>query len=266
VPKLTSDVPNELLRKKGIADEQLAQKSDERGRKRSAEENEAPYGERKRSRSTRSDSSTSVSTISTNLSRSPLPAREVRPDGKPTRIAEKRPPLSTSSYSRTNRGKRRRSTSSSLSYTSDSSFERSRRHHRDADRNTRRRHSALSPGIRGRDREYEGRKGSRRTRSRSYSRDPSQVARNRNSMTPSFQRNGDSLHVQGGRPRSRERVSMQERVRRYSNDNDRYGSSFRDKGHSLRDERAVPPPQRRERSLSPFSKRLALTQAMNMGK
>ncbi|TKA68781.1 hypothetical protein B0A49_06273, partial [Cryomyces minteri] len=35
VPQLTSDVPNDLLRKKGIADEQLAKRAAERGRKRS---------------------------------------------------------------------------------------------------------------------------------------------------------------------------------------------------------------------------------------
>ena len=54
----------------------------------------------------------------------------------------------------------------------------------------------------------------------------------------------------------------------YSKDNDRYGSSARDhrddsKGTALFQQAPIP---RKERSLSPFSKRLALTQAMNMGR
>ncbi|KAF1960222.1 hypothetical protein CC80DRAFT_405331, partial [Byssothecium circinans] len=60
-PKLTTEVPNDLLRKKGIADEILAKKEEERGRK-----------SRKPSRSY---SSGSVSTISTNRSPSRSPPR-----------------------------------------------------------------------------------------------------------------------------------------------------------------------------------------------
>ena len=54
---------------------------------------------------------------------------------------------------------------------------------------------------------------------------------------------------------------------RFSDDNDRYDSSFR--ASEFKDPRSggtrPPPPPRKERSLSPFSKRVALTQAMNMG-
>jgi hypothetical protein len=56
---------------------------------------------------------------------------------------------------------------------------------------------------------------------------------------------------------------------RYAEDDGRYGSSYRDRGRSDRDEppgQTRFPPVRKERSLSPFSKRLALTQAMNSGR
>ncbi|KAF4313468.1 hypothetical protein GTA08_BOTSDO00256 [Botryosphaeria dothidea] len=76
-PQLTSDVPNDLLRKKGVADETLAKKADERGRKHSRDDDDMTSRPRKRSRSVSSYSSTSVSTISTNRSptRSPSPPR-----------------------------------------------------------------------------------------------------------------------------------------------------------------------------------------------
>lgn len=54
----------------------------------------------------------------------------------------------------------------------------------------------------------------------------------------------------------------------YPTNDDRYAGSSRDKKHEdgrPSKSRQVPHP-RREKSLSPFSKRLALTQAMNMGK
>ncbi|KAM3082798.1 hypothetical protein ACMFMF_002451 [Clarireedia jacksonii] len=86
VPKLTSDVPQELLRnslRKGIADEQLAkaqlekdrtQLEKDRGRKRERDDDLGPEAsKRRRSLS----SASSVSTISTNISRSPSP-RETR--------------------------------------------------------------------------------------------------------------------------------------------------------------------------------------------
>ena len=55
--------------------------------------------------------------------------------------------------------------------------------------------------------------------------------------------------------------------RRRSDDNERYGSNFRRDDSLERMKLAAKPPplEKRERSLSPFSKRLALTQAMNMG-
>ncbi|KAF9637333.1 hypothetical protein BFW01_g8229 [Lasiodiplodia theobromae] len=73
-PQLTSDVPNDLLRKKGVADETLAKKADERGRKHSRDDDDLQSRPRKRSRSVSSYSSSSVSTISTNRSPSRSPS------------------------------------------------------------------------------------------------------------------------------------------------------------------------------------------------
>ena len=222
----------------------------------------------------RSYSSSSVSTISTRPSRSASPVRTKAPPDGTSRSELKREPLSMSSHNGVDRKRRRRSRSSSLSYTSDSSSERKdRRRGGEADRNTRRRRSSISPETRGRDRDY---KGNRRTRSQRESRDRSQVARNRNSMTPAPYPNGGKAHTSEQRRDSRDQTSMRYRGQRYSNDNDRYGSSFRDgdRDRPTRDDRPptrgdpfrqAPQFQRKDRSLSPFSKRLALTQAMNMG-
>lgn len=221
----------------------------------------------------RSYSSTSVSTISTRRSRSssPLPSK-VRRSGA-SQGQQKREPLSMSFHNGVDRKRRRRSRSSSLSYTSESSFEKKgRRRTEQLDRNTRRRRSSISPEIRGRDMDYVG---NRRTRSRSDRRDRSQVARNRNSMTPALHTDGERAHVPEPYRASRDQASMRNRGHRYSNDNDRYGSSFRNQGRPTIDQRPHsgtepsrndPRFQRKERSLSPFSKRLALTQAMNMGR
>lgn len=306
--------------RKGIADEQLAKRKEERGRKRKAGENGHRNVIRKRSRSTSSYSTTSVSTISTNLSRSP---RFSAKDNKP-KLAD----LSLDSAA--TRKRRRSSTHSSMSYTSDSSNDRPRREHsRDAGRNIRRRRASTSPDHRGRDRNqssraferpvdgnhqrrrssslsssrhtsessferrrrdrsrngdsktsrrrssispdprgsdrnFYGKRSNRRTRSRTYSRDRSRVARNRQSMTPGAPPRWD----QGQRtPRHSDDLNR-DRGPRYSNDNDRYGSSFRgsDQDHPRTTRPMRPPqPEPKLRSLSPFSKRLALTQAMNMG-
>ena len=264
-------------------------------------------GSRKRSRSTSSSSSNSVSTISTNLSRSSSP-----------KLAGLRHTGQSQVFSNLEVGrKRRRSRSSSISYTSDSSHGRRRKDRpqeisidrsdrkkpgkvdagRPLDlehtqrgyprsrsmsydsrssanksrrksshtetRGKRRRHSSRSPVDRGRDRDFNSRRGSRRTRSPSESRNRSEVIRNRKSMTPGLPTRQESGQDNGSRW-----PGKVDRRQSYSNDNDRYGSSARDRGENIREAR--PPPsahhQREERSLSPFSKRLKLTQAMNMGR
>ena len=291
--------------RKGVADEILARKEEERGRKRKADADEHMNGSRKRSRSTSSSPSNSVSTISTNLSRSSSP-----------KFAGLRHTGQSQVFSNLEVGrKRRRSHSSSVSYTSDSSHgtrrqdrpqetgidgwerkkagdfdagrqldlehrqrgypgSRSMSHdsHSSADkkrrksshtetRGKRRRHSSRSPEDRGRDRDFNSNRGSRRTRSPSKSRDRSEVIRNRVSMTPGLPR-------ESGQDNGSRWPENVDRRQSYSNDNDRYGSSARDQDEIIRDTR--PPPnvlhQRKERSLSPFSKRLKMTQAMNMGR
>lgn len=80
-------------------------------------------------------------------------------------------------------------------------------------------------------------------------------------MTPGLSRLDDSDMRGGYRPPI-------DRGNSFLGDNDRYGSSARGRDGDSRSERPQPNarPPRNERSLSPFSKRLALTQAMNMGR
>ncbi|KAF6229601.1 hypothetical protein HO173_011456 [Letharia columbiana] len=293
---------------KGVADELLARKEHERGRKRKADD-EHMNGSRKRSRSTSSYSSNSVSTISTNLSRS------LSPKLAGLRHTGQSQVFSNLEVDR----KRRRSRSSSISYTSDSShgsrrkdhpqglggdgydrkgpidrdagrplgLERRQREHRmsrsmsygshsstnkrrkksslSGTRGKRRRHSSRSPVDRGRDRDLNSNRGSRRTRSPSESRDRSEVIRNRKSMTPGLPaRQTLRQDTVSQRPDHHPNVDGRQS---YSNDNDRYGSSARDRNENIRGTRPPPnaPPQKKERSLSPFSKRVRLTLAMNVG-
>ena len=292
--------------RKGVADEILAKKEEERDLKRKADADGFMNGSRKRSRSTSSYSSNSVSTISTSFSRSSSP-----------KLAGLRHTGQSQLFSNLEVDrKRRRSRSSSVSYDSDSShsrrranrsrvidsgeydgtgpserdprrsrgFENRRRDltrsrslsHEKIDgrrersqhgetRHKRRRHSSKSPVDRGRDRDFNSNRGSRRTRSPSESRDRSEVLRNRKSMTPGLPAGRDSR--QDDRFKRPEHHSNADRRQSYSDDNDRYGRSARDRNE---DTRTRPPPkshpQNRERSLSPFSKRLKLTQAMNMGR
>lgn len=310
--------------RKGVADEELAKKEAERGRMRRVGEYNNLHVTRKHSRSISSSSSTSVSTISTNLSRSPTPRRASRhaargyhDSGRHSQAIfcqdtvhkrRRSSSMSATSYAsessvdrrrnhrsrdeghhrhsssspdsrrgerdhrmrsrpRSINRKRRRSASSSLSYTSVSSREGGRKDiSMNEHRNTRRRRSLISPERRGRDRGHDGRS-IRRTRSRSNSMDRSQVARNRQSMTPGATSKGANERSRKGTG-SQGRQPLKDRDRRFSNDDDRYGSSFRDGNtDDFRRNRPLPSsPPRRGRSLSPFSKRLALTQAMNMGR
>lgn len=307
-------------RRNGIADEQLAKKEEERGRKRRADGNGHRNALGKRSRSISSSSSISVSTISTNLSRSlhvsakdkkpkpgvlPLDSAETRKrrrsssrssmsytsdssDDKQVREHSKDPGRNIrrrrASTSPDHRGRdrnqsnrafgrhldgnhrRRRSSSmSSSSYSSESSFERRRRDRSiNRDFKTSRHRSSMSPDPRERERTFYGKRSNRRTRSRSYSRDRSRVARNRQSMTPGAPSRWD----RGQRTPRHSDDFNRDRRPQYSTDNDRYGSSFRasdqDNPRNTRPMRHSQP-EPKARSLSPFSKRLALTQAMNIG-
>lgn len=217
VPKLTSDVPQDLMRKKGVADEQLAKLEQERGRKRNRQSEDPEIrGASKRMRSASSASSSSVSTISTGISRSPTPPAHAKVgDGNERTSAPRSPRQRPIDFEK----KRRRDSVSSVdSYSSENRMDEGREYReRASSRSTRRKIQQHSPPARG-----------RRTESRSPQR--------------------------GGR-------------RRLSND--RHANSMKQPrynrspiSHSRKENR--PPP--RERSLSPFSKRLALTQSMNMGR
>lgn len=256
-PKLSSDTPNDLLRtyvssnfsflffpffflapecladplhRKGLADELLAKREEDRGRKRDQDGFDSLGGQGlqpKRARSESSHSMSSVSTVSTNRSPSQSPSRHDSGQRK-RRYTASSSDRSVSSYSS---GKDTRS--------------RSREWTRE--RNTRRRRREASPGERGRRRDL-SRDGSRRYRSRSRSRDRDEIAKGRRSMTPNSTREQKQY-----RRRSREnRTSLEPSLTSHSRQ-PRYNP----------DNSAPQPP--RERSLSPFSKRLALTQAMNMG-
>ncbi|PLB44013.1 hypothetical protein P170DRAFT_441460 [Aspergillus steynii IBT 23096] len=244
-PQLSTEVPNDLLRTKGVADDILAKREEDRGRKRDLDEFDpldAPGQSSKRARSVSSHSTNSVSTISTSRSRSESPPRR---SGYTARSGRDRT-RSVSSHSRP----RKRRYSDSSGYTGSSpSREGARSRSRDwpDDRNTRRRHRESSPVHRGRAVNV-SRDGERRERSRSRSVDQSRIARSRRSITPAELDNDH--RTSKGYPRDHQ--DRREGTRgRFSQAHDK--RSGRDQGQAPR-----------ERSLSPYSKRLALTQAMNI--
>jgi hypothetical protein len=213
---------------------------------------------RKRSRSSSSYSSDSVSTISTNRSPSHSPKRAKYDDGDDY-ITSQRDPMTIPPH-RSQDKKRRRSPSSSLSIISESSHDRrsrsrSRSRSRDQGRNTRRRRGVTSPDERGRRRSSMDRRGGTRDRTRSRSMDRSQIARHRLSI-PARQ----PEHESRGRDQGRYREDDPPRLENH----DWYGNGSTRRQVGTREATEQNPAPRRERSLSPFSKRLALTQAMNM--
>ncbi|EAW07894.1 uncharacterized protein ACLA_026110 [Aspergillus clavatus NRRL 1] len=186
----------------------------------------------------------SVSTISTSRSHSKSPPR---PDGYNARREHERAPSRSSHHSRA----RKRRYSDSVSDHSDSSYssgerQRSRSREWARDRNTRRRRQESSPEVRGRPRNT-SEDGSRRGRTRSINMDHSRIAKERRSATPNTEQTHHPL-----RKDTREAT-----IRRPSHlDNPPNNGYSRPTAQS----------SRRERSLSPYSKRLALTQAMNIGR
>ena len=92
--------------------------------------------------------------------------------------------------------------------------------------------------------------------SRGDSVDRSRVARARHSLTP-----GSPLQE---RANGREQLSRSTASHQHRERNDKK-TRYDGPEESVKKEPQRAPPLRKERSLSPFSKRLALTQAMNMG-
>ncbi|KAL9102332.1 MAG: hypothetical protein Q9163_002512 [Psora crenata] len=274
-----------IYSREGIADEELAKKETERARKRKIDD----VGT---NRSVSSHSSTSVSTISTTPSRSLSPVHAGKNHtGQSQRISnleidrKRRRSISSMSYdSHSTYDSRRRDSSSEREYRSirgeyphrqttnrsrrlrsrsSSKMRRDRRSRKDsddADRSKRRRRASTSPGDRGRVRDNNVSGRTRRTKTPSFSRDRSQVVKNRKSMTPGIaSRPSESSHRRGR--------SSFDRRSSYPDHHMRDGGSMRngDGDTAADDPTPYRPVPTKERSLSPFSKRLALTQAMNTG-
>jgi hypothetical protein len=269
-PKLTNDVPEDLLRKKGVADEILKKKEEERSSR---------Y--RKRSRSLSISSADSVSTISTNRSpsrsRSP-PRRRKHADDKALTKRRKR------SVSRDSRASDASGRNTRRRMSSFSPGERGRRRtrslsqrmetsHEDPRQNGRHKRPTKSRS-RSRNRHSHGH-GTRPVRrvspSRSTSRSPDRMdtsddrgARRAPSRTPSPYR--------PGRDRSHSLIAKRPPPQRSPRRNGYEGQGPpRNRFDSGPVRQAPPPPVQapivqRERSLSPFSKRVALTKAMQAGR
>lgn len=202
---------------------------------------------RKRSRSISSSSTDSISTISTDRSLSPKRARR---DSGDKYITSQREYEDLPRYPSTDRKRRRKSSSSVSESRSDlCSIEEGRKG------NGRRRRRTVSPEPRGRP--TADRRGSHRSRSRSRSLsvDQSRWARGRKSMTPAAVSMGRLRH---------DRIERGQENRSFARDR---GDDDRQDLHSGRDAPVRrEAPMRKERSLSPYSKRIALTQAMNVGR
>ncbi|KAJ5212627.1 uncharacterized protein N7498_004273 [Penicillium cinerascens] len=242
MPKLSTEVPSDLTRSNGVADDILAKRDEERGRKRDLDREDMTDRQGrspKRTRSLSSHSTNSVSTISTNRSASASPDRRSKHGSQSNgrqAISVSPPPKS--------RKRRYSDASQSASSYSSGARQRSRSREWTEDRNIRRRRRESSPEERGRHRDSGHRRSVRRSRSRSI--DKSRIAKERRSMTPP-----ETTHDRPGRRSYRDRESPP--------------GYTHPSGRSRQDHRAQPDPPR-ERSLSPFSKRLALTQAMNHGR
>ena len=234
----------------GIANEQLAKKAEQRGRTLDRPSVSPPPSmshARKRSRSISSSSTDSVSTISTDRSLSPKRARRETGDRY---INSQRDFEDLPRYPSKDRKRRRKSSSSMSESKSDLSSIDERRNG-----TGRRRRRTVSPEPRGRP--TADRRGSHRSRSRSRSRsvDQSRKAQSRKSLTP--------MQTSADHPARRDYTARRHENRPFQHED--HGSSRdvqRDHDVLHRREELV----RKQRSLSPYSKRIALTQAMNVGR
>jgi hypothetical protein len=278
-PKLTTEVPEDLLRKNGVADEILKKKELERSG-------------RKRSRSLSTSSADSVSTISTNRS----PSRSRSP---PPRRKHNGPSLRGGDKALSKRRRR--------------SLSKDSRSPEDTERNTRRRMSSFSPGERGRRRtrsrsasqrmdasreeprhkETNGRDRSRHRHGKRSVRQPSldpmdtsddrtvrhgrraaSPARRPNERSPSPYRPSRDRSLSPAPRRKAPRRSPSPRAGRNRHqgrgeDHEPLRSRFDSAPVRSVPVAAAPPPAppvQRERSLSPFSKRVALTKNMQAGR
>jgi len=100
---------------------------------------------------------------------------------------------------------------------------------------------------------------------------PSHKSRHKRTRSPDMEEGRRVVANPNSMRRPRDRSFSRDNLgrRRYSNVDERYGTSFKSNEHfagTLSHERRPMRAPQRERSLSPFSKRLALTQAMNTGR
>lgn len=200
---------------------------------------------RKRPRSVSTSSTDTISTISTGRSVSPKRARR---DSGERYYTSQQEYQDLPRYPSRERKRRRKSSSSVSEPRSDfPSSEENRK------RNGRRRRRTLSPEPRGRPRT--DRRGSHRSRSRSRSLsvDQGRIARGRKSMTPV----PVTMHRTGYEPTGRGQENRP--FGSVRGDGDRLALPNDHRRPGRRDM-----PAQKERSLSPYSKRIALTQAMNM--
>ncbi|TDZ14354.1 hypothetical protein Cob_v012679 [Colletotrichum orbiculare MAFF 240422] len=251
MPKLTNDTPDDVQRKKGIADEELAKKEAERARKRELEERDDELIRQTESKRRRSASVDSVSTISTNRSVSPPPRRR-SPSPVPARRRQRSPEERKVSHRRSlspesDDGRSRRSPSRQTQSPP-------RRRLRSPSRDSRSPPPVAERGYR--DRVDDRRPGGGPPRGRSLSRE---------SRESSVSRGGSRRQAPSRSP---------EAPRDRSDGGFNRGSRGGHRGHPARGGGNGPerrreqrqPERERERSLSPFSKRLALTQSLNMGR
>ncbi|KAI0514507.1 hypothetical protein F5B22DRAFT_647546 [Xylaria bambusicola] len=235
VPKLTSDTPNALQDKKGVADQELAKREAERARKLESERSDDDV-DRDPSRRERSSSYDSVSTISTRGPSSPAHRRPSVSPQRSGRAFHSPPPKQGST--------RRRSFDSDRDHNSHSPQRHARgtqspsprrRRTRSSSRDDSTRRGRLDPDEQPVNRRWEDKR--RRRYSQSPSRSPSPENRRRfRSRSPAAPWRPDDNPPRYNSPPHRR--------------------------HD-REQRGAPRRNARERSLSPFSKRLALTQAMN---
>lgn len=244
-----------------MADEELAKREAERARQREFERNVDESDEEGPSRRKRSESRDSALTTSTRASRSPgfgPPARGRASVSPPRRAAGR----AYESPSPAGRAPRRDS------YGSDEGGPRGPNHRypsRSISPEARLPEKPMSPvqDIRSPQPRYSTRSaspddGPAHGRRRKYSSSPSRSPPPENQRRR-FRSRSPGLHEPRGRSPPRHRDNSAE---------GRGGDHRAPRGQSRNRGRGAPPPRReaeRERSLSPFSKRLALTQAMNMG-
>ncbi|KAI0974049.1 zinc knuckle-domain-containing protein [Xylaria arbuscula] len=224
-PKLASETPDALQDKKGLADQELAKREAERARKRELEQSDDP--DHDVSRRERSHSYDSVSTISTRGP--PSPAR--RGASVSSGRSRSRSTGAVRSPSAIREPSRRRSFDSGSDYDS---------------------RGIKSPEpIRGRtkspSRDYSSQRGHAANRQR-VDRRPRKYSQSPSRSPP---------------PQSRRRFRSRSPVSRSDRSPPRYQDRPPRPGRSDREQREAPNRNARERSLSPFSKRLALTQSMN---